>query len=105
MLRRVHLALVGSIPSLEEVRQFEHDCNELLVPVESSSEATQNQANASNEVSLEQNRMLAINRAVDRPFKRRPFADYFAERLARSLVPDLPVEPFFIYRRRRFTTG
>ena len=70
--RRLSLALVGTIPSLEEIRMLES------MPPETR-----------------------LERWVDHLLADRRFAEYFAERLARGMVPDLPVEPFFTYRRRR----
>jgi hypothetical protein len=74
VLRRLSLALTGSIPSLEEIRRFE------ALPPESRLETW-----------LE--RSLADRRA----------ADYLAERLARAYV-GTEDGPFLLFRRRRFTT-
>lgn len=72
VLRRLALALHGSIPSLEEIREFESD-------------------HAPNRLDRWTSRMLEDPR----------FSEYFAERLARSLVgTDEGV--FFIYRRDQF---
>jgi len=73
VLRRLSLALHGTIPSLEEIREFEADDGERRLDRWTA-------------------RMLADNR----------FADYFAERLARAFV-GTDAGPFIIYRRDRFT--
>src|SRR5260370_19126730 len=72
VLRRLSLALHGTVPSLEEIRQFEVDarCDRLEHWTR---------------------RMLADKR----------FADYFAERLARALVGNDNGQ-FLIFRRGRF---
>jgi len=70
--RRLSLALTGTIPSLEELRQLEK------VP---------------------ENQQLAW--WVDYLLHDRRFADYFAERLARTYV-GTEDGPFIIFRRRRF---
>ena len=70
--RRLSLALTGSIPSLQEVRQFE---------------------------SLPEKDRLA--RWVASILADRRHADYFAERLARVYV-GTEEGPFIVYRRRRF---
>jgi hypothetical protein len=72
MLRRLSLSLHGTIPSLEEVRQFEAD-------------------NDPDKLKRWTDRMLADTR----------FGDYFAERLARSFV-GVEGGAFIIYRRDRF---
>lgn len=74
ILRRLSLALHGSIPSLEEIRRFEADQRP---DVEKLNEWTR--------------RMLADPR----------FADYFAERLARAFVGQEGGQ-FIIFRRDRF---
>lgn len=74
VLRRLSLALHGSIPSLEEIRQFDFDQRP---DVEKLNEWTR--------------RMLADPR----------FADYFAERLARAFVGKEDGQ-FIIFRRDRF---
>ena len=74
VLRRLSLALHGSIPSLEEIRQFEADQRP---DVEKLNEWTR--------------RMLADPR----------FAEYFAERLARAFVGKEDGQ-FIIFRRDRF---
>jgi hypothetical protein len=73
VLRRASLALMGTIPSLEEIRAFEAD---------TSPDRLARRVRA----------MLADTR----------FADYFAERLARAWV-GVSREPFLVYRRERFT--
>jgi len=70
--RRISLALVGTIPSLEEIRWLE------ALPDD-----------------------VRLELWVDRLMRDRRFADYLAERLARAYV-GVDVGPFFIYRRRRF---
>jgi len=72
ILRRLSLALHGTIPSLEEIRGFEADTG-------------------SNRLHRWTEEMLADNR----------FADYFAERLARSFV-GTDGGQFVVYRRDRF---
>ncbi|XZE53145.1 DUF1553 domain-containing protein [Planctomycetaceae bacterium SH139] len=72
--RRLSLALVGSTMSLEEIRNLEG------LPV-------------SQRVPAHRERLLADKR----------FADYWAERLARSVV-GAEEGPFLVYRRRRFVT-
>jgi len=70
--RRLSLALMGTIPSLEEIRLFES------APASSR-----------------------IGWWVDRLLKDRRWSDYMAERLARAYVGS-GEGPFVIYRRRRF---
>jgi hypothetical protein len=74
VLRRLSLALHGSVPSLEEIRQFEEDSRP---EVEKLNDWTRH--------------MLADPR----------FSDYFAERLARAFVGKEDGQ-FVIYRRDRF---
>ena len=73
VLRRLSLALHGTIPSLEEVRAFEADA----APDR-------------------------LDRWTDRMLADRRFADYWAERLARSLV-GVHEGNLILYRRDRFT--
>src|SRR5262249_39105250 len=68
------LALTGSIPSLEEIRQFEDYTG--------------------------RDRLQWWVAGV---LKERRFADYFAERLARAFV-GTEDGPFLVYRRRRFVS-
>jgi hypothetical protein len=74
ILRRLSLALTGSIPSLEEIRQFEaytgHD---------------------------------RVQWWLAGLLQERRFADYFAERLARAYV-GTEDGPFLVFRRRRFVS-
>ncbi|MBY0527053.1 MAG: DUF1549 and DUF1553 domain-containing protein [Gemmataceae bacterium] len=70
--RRVSLALTGTVPSLQEIRQFE-----ALPPQE------------------------RLDWWVSLLLRDRRFADYFAERLARAYV-GTEDGPFIIYRRHRF---
>jgi hypothetical protein len=72
--RRLTLALTGSIPSLQEVRQFENDAD---AP-----------------------RLQGLLAGL---LQDRRFADYFAERLARTYVGS-EGGPFILYRRRRFVS-
>jgi hypothetical protein len=72
ILRRLSLALCGSIPSLEEIREFQADSR-------------------SDRLEHWTRRILADTR----------FADYFAERLARGLVGTEQGQ-FIIFRRGRF---
>lgn len=74
VLRRMTLALTGSVPSLEDVRRFE------ALP-----------EMARREVALD--RLLADRRT----------SDYLSERLARAFV-GTEDGPFLMFRRRRFTT-
>ena len=73
VLRRLSLALHGTIPSLEEIRRFEADARP-------------------DRLAIWTNALLDDNR----------FADYFAERLARAYV-GVEGGQFPIYRRDRFT--
>ncbi len=73
ILRRLSLALFGTVPSLEDIRQFEAD--------------------------TEPNK---IDRWVVRMLQDSRFSVYFAERLARSFV-GVEEGPFIIYRRDRMT--
>lgn len=73
VLRRLSLALLGTIPSLEEIRRFEADTRP-------------------DRLTIWTNVMLADTR----------FNDYFAERLARAYV-GVEGGQFIIYRRDRFT--
>jgi hypothetical protein len=74
ILRRLSLALFGTVPSLEDIRRFEAD-----------------------------QEPGKIDRWVVGMLKDSRFSDYFAERLARSLV-GVEGGPFIIYRRDRLTT-
>ncbi len=74
VLRRLSLALHGTIPSLEEIRRFEADPRE--------------------------NRLAHWCREM---LEDRRFSDYFAERIARSYV-GTQGEPFLVFRRDRFTS-
>jgi hypothetical protein len=73
VLRRLSLALFGTVPSLEDIRRFEAD--------------------------EQPNR---IDRWVVDMLKDSRYSDYFAERLARSLV-GVEGGPFIIFRRDRMT--
>lgn len=72
VLRRLSLALHGTIPSLEEIREFEAD-----------------------------DRPDRLERWTARMLADRRFADYFAERLARGFVGK-EVRQFIVFRRDRF---
>jgi hypothetical protein len=72
--RRIALGLLGTVPSLEEVRQFEW-----LPPQE------------------------RLAWWIDHVLTDQRFADYFAERLARACV-GTEGGPFILYRRRRFVS-
>lgn len=72
--RRLSLGLMGTVPSLEEIRQFE---------------------------SLPQNERMAW--WIDHILQDRRFADYFAERFARASV-GTEDGPFIFYRRRRLVS-
>jgi hypothetical protein len=74
LLRRMSLALTGSIPSLGEIRQFEEYVG--------------------------QDRLQWWLAGM---LNERRFADYFAERLARAFV-GTEDGPFLVYRRRRFVS-
>jgi hypothetical protein len=74
VMRRLALALMGTIPSLEELRRFE--------------------------AGPEADRLENWTRDV---LNDRRFADYFAERLARVFV-GTEGGPFIVFRRRRFVT-
>jgi Protein of unknown function (DUF1549)/Protein of unknown function (DUF1553) len=74
VFRRLSLALHGTVPSLEEIRNFQSDRG--------------------------RNR---IERWTARMLQDQRFADYFAERLARSLV-GTETGPFIIFRRDRLTS-
>jgi len=73
VFRRLSLALHGTVPSLEEVRSFEAD-----------------------------NSVDRIERWTVQMLQDQRYADYFAERLARSLV-GTETGPFIIYRRDQLT--
>jgi hypothetical protein len=73
--RRLALGLMGTIPSLEEIRQFE------WLPADER-----------------------LPWWLDHILQDRRFADYFAERFARAFV-GTEEGPFVFYRRRRFVTG
>lgn len=70
--RRLALGLMGTVPSLEEIRQFE------TLPADQR-----------------------LSWWLDHIFKDRRFADYFAERLARAYV-GTENGPFIFFRRHRF---
>jgi hypothetical protein len=72
ILRRLSLTLHGTVPSLEEIRQFEADT-----------------------------RPDKIERWTERMLKDKRFGPYFAERLARTIV-GVEQGPFLVYRRDRF---
>ncbi|MFK7819163.1 MAG: DUF1549 domain-containing protein, partial [Planctomycetaceae bacterium] len=72
ILRRLSLTLHGTVPSLEEIRQFEADTNP-----------------------------DKIERWTERMLSDERFGPYFAERLARTMV-GVEQGPFLIYRRDRF---
>lgn len=74
IMRRLSLALTGSIPSLEEIRAFE---------------------------ALPEGDRIAP--WLDHLLADRRFADYFAERFARAYV-GTEAGPFLVYRRRRFVS-
>lgn len=74
ILRRMSLALTGSIPSVEEIRRFE------ALPADQR-----------------------LVRTLDGLLADRRTSDYLAERLARALV-GTEDGPFLFFRRRRFTT-
>lgn len=74
VLRRLSLALHGTLPSLEEIRRFEADDRENRL------------------------RIAAANMLKDSRF-----GAYFAERLARPLV-GTDTNPFLVFRRDRFTS-
>ncbi len=72
ILRRLSLSLVGSVPSLQEIREFEAD-----------------------------GAPRRLDRWVERLLQDERFGTYFGERLARSIV-GVETGPFLIYRRDRF---
>jgi hypothetical protein len=72
VMRRLSLGLCGTIPSIEEIRRFESQ------PAGARAEAW-----------------------LDELLRDRRFADYFAERFARTLV-GTEDGPFLVFRRRRF---
>lgn len=74
VMRRLALALVGTVPSLEEIRQFEY-----LPPEE------------------------RLAWWIDHLLQDRRFADYFAERVARAAV-GTEGGPFVFFRRRRLVS-
>jgi hypothetical protein len=74
VIRRLSLALTGTIPSLEEIRQLE---------------------------ALPEGQRVSW--WLDHLLKDRRYADYFAERLARTYV-GTEDGPFIVYRRRRFVS-
>jgi hypothetical protein len=74
VMRRMHLALMGTIPSLQEIRQFE------AFP------------------GTDRMQTWLAHMLEDRRY-----ADYFAERLARAFV-GTEDGPFLIFRRRRFVS-
>ena len=81
ILRRLSLALHGTIPSLEEIRVFERE----LAQPRSESQTD------------------LISRWTERMLRDPRFADYFGERLARSLVGTEGGQ-FVVYRRDRFVS-
>ncbi|MBL8816671.1 MAG: DUF1549 domain-containing protein [Planctomyces sp.] len=74
ILRRLSLAMIGTVPSMEEIRSFEADPGS-----------------------------DRISRWTLKYLKDPRFADYFSERLARSLV-GVEQGPFIVYRRDRLTS-
>lgn len=81
--RRLWLSLMGTIPSLEEIRQLES-------------------GSRSDDVDISV-QAADIDRMLDHIFADARHADYLAERLARAFV-GVEDGPFLRYRRRRFTT-
>jgi hypothetical protein len=79
ILRRLSLALHGTIPSLEEIRRFE-------VELQRQPEDAD---------------VDVVTRWTERMLRDRRFADYFAERLARGFV-GTDGGAFVVYRRDRF---
>ena len=77
VLRRMSLALVGSVPSLEEIRAFENDLDEHT------------------------DHAGIYDRWARYYLNDQRHHQYLAERLARGVVGDMPAKPFFVYRRRR----
>ncbi len=73
VLRRLSLAMFGTVPSLEDIRAFEHD-----------------------------EQPHRIDRWVVKMLQDSRYSDYFAERLARSLV-GVEGGPFIVFRRDRMT--
>lgn len=110
--RRIALALTGSVPSLEEVRRFQgrwQAADELVA--QRTGAGPQGKVSAADRATLfarlaaepDEHRdvVLAwVSELVDRPTDRR-FGDYWAERIARSMV-GTHQDPFILYRRRRF---
>jgi hypothetical protein len=88
--RRLWLSLMGTIPSLEEIRQLES--GRVDTSAESSVDMTVGRPVADAE----------IDRMLDHVFADPRHADYLAERLARAYV-GTEEGPFLLYRRRRFT--
>ena len=78
ILRRLSLALHGTVPSLEEIRQFE--------------QAARRSSDADPDL---------LTRWTERMLNDPRFSDYFSERLARSLV-GTDGGQFVVYRRDRF---
>src|ERR1700722_16872861 len=74
VMRRLHLGLLGSIPSLQEIRQFEAYQGE-----------------------------HRLQWWLDGLLQNRRCADYLAERLTRAYV-GTEDGPFLVFRRRRFAT-
>jgi hypothetical protein len=79
VLRRMSLALTGSVPSVQEIRQYE--------------------APSVQSYSLEERYQWWLTGT----FQDRRYADYMAERLARATV-GIEEGQLFLYRRRRFTS-
>ena len=88
--RRMSLALMGTTPSLEEIRRFE------------KAEASARQRLAQGEPGEFHPDRWWLWSILENPEDRR-FAEYFAERMARSLV-GTEDGPFLLFRRRRFVT-
>jgi Protein of unknown function (DUF1549)/Protein of unknown function (DUF1553) len=78
--RRVSLALTGTTPALQEIRQFE--------------------ARPASDAAQARERLQWYTEGF---FEDRRYADYFAERLARTYV-GTENGPFIVYRRRRFVS-
>lgn len=74
LMRRLSLALMGTIPSLEEIRGFEAEPEG-----------------------------KRVERWLEHILTERRFTDYFAERFARAFV-GTEGGPFIVFRRRRFVT-
>jgi len=104
LARRLSLALMGTIPSLEEIRQYERSLAALQPATPSETRADvepEPQPQPATSTSIPGGAAAWwVGKLLDNPRDQR-YADYFAERLARAYV-GTDNGAFLVFRRRRF---